>query len=112
LSRDLPDSELENNHDIKSCQYLIGGKNNKYTEEDIEDYINTQSSLVVVCEIDSCVVGGLYAEFHQCYVYVADVIVDSEHKNMGIGYKLLSRLEQSSPPHSPEFIRGVRRGIL
>ena len=78
---------------FNSSEYLIGGKNDKYTINDIKDYINNKSNMIVVYESDEKVLGVIYAELHKCYIYIADFVVDSKHRNNGIGNKLLTFIE-------------------
>jgi ribosomal protein S18 acetylase RimI-like enzyme len=79
---------------FNSSEYLIGGKNDKYTVNDIKDYIKNKSNMIVVYESDKKVLGLIYVEIHKCYIYVADFVVDSKYRNCGIGNELLAFIEK------------------
>ena len=73
---------------------LLGDGETKYSEDDIESYLNNRLNKSFVCEVDEDVVGVLLAQFWKNYVYLHTIVVDAEFREKGVGSILMNAMEK------------------
>jgi len=81
---------------LNSSHNLVGYRDEKFTLNEVKDYIRGKSNLVLISKLKGEIVGVIIANLWRDYCYLYLFIVDKPHRRKGIGNKMLEYLEKKA----------------
>jgi ribosomal protein S18 acetylase RimI-like enzyme len=81
---------------LNSSHNLVGYRDEKFTLNEVKDYIKDKVNLVLVSKFKRDIIGVIIANLWKDYCYLYLFIVDKPHRRKGIGNKMLEYLEKKA----------------
>jgi ribosomal protein S18 acetylase RimI-like enzyme len=79
---------------LNSSHNLVGYRDEKFTLNEVKDYIRGKSNLVLISKLKGEIVGVIIANLWRDYCYLYLFIVDKPYRRKGIGNKMMEYLEK------------------
>jgi len=81
---------------LNSSQNLLGYKGEKFTLNEVKDYIKEKVNRVMIFKIEEKIVGIFIANFWKDYCYLYLFAVDKNYRHLGIGSRMIDYLEKNA----------------
>jgi len=79
---------------LNSSHNLVGYRDEKFTLNEVKDYIKDKVNLVLVSKFKGDIIGVIIANLWKDYCYLYLFIVDKPHRRKGVGSKMMEYLEK------------------
>jgi N-acetylglutamate synthase-like GNAT family acetyltransferase len=81
---------------LNSSQNLLGYKGEKFTLNEVKDYIKEKINQVIIYKVDNKIVGVFIANFWKDYCYLYLFVVDKNYRHLGVGENMMDYLEKNA----------------
>ncbi|MGY4883969.1 MAG: GNAT family N-acetyltransferase [Nanobdellota archaeon] len=81
---------------LNSSHNLVGYKGEKFSLDEVKDYLKDKFDLTFVAKLNKKIVGVIIATLWKEYCYLYLFVVDKKHRHKGIGNMMMDYLENKA----------------